>query len=339
MTNLEFEDIKNVAELPYRWDNLNNKTILISGGTGFIGSFLINIFKYRNEYYNSNIRVISLSRNGGDSDSTVQNLKCDITEKINYEKNVDYVIHLASNTHPKQYDMYPVETITTNVIGCNNLLQFSLLHGVKRFLLASSVEIYGQGNDVSMDEKYCGYLDCNNARNGYNEAKRTCEALCQSYIKQYGLDCIIARLARVYGADKKNDSKALSQFMKSALGNENIILKSNGKQQFSYCYISDAGSALIKLLLDGINGEAYNVAADYDGNTLGDYAVYIAALANRKVKYEIEDNDSVSKASYAVLDTQKIKELGWKPKKSVLEGIKNTYYIYKSREKQRKTYK
>lgn len=328
MTDLEFEDIKTVAELPYAWDKLNNKIILISGGTGFIGSFLINIFRYRNEHYNSNIRVISLSRNGGDSDSTVRNLKCDINKTINYEKNVDYVIHLASNTHPKQYDMDPVGTITTNVIGCNNLLQFSLTHGVKRFLLASSVEIYGEGNGVPMDERYCGYLECNNARNGYNEAKRTCEALCQSYIKQYGLDCVIARLARVYGADRKKDSKALSQFMQKALANEDILLKSNGKQRFSYCYIADVGSALIKLLLDGISGEAYNVAADDDGQTLGDYAAYIAALANKKVKYEIEENDSVSKASYAVLDTKKIGELGWKPIVTVLRGIKHTYDIY-----------
>ena len=139
----------------------------------------------------------------------------------------------------------------------------------------------------------------------------------------------VARFARVFGADKKHDTKAMSQFMDKAVLGEDIILKSKGQQRYSYCYIADAVSGLLKLLLDGQDGEAYNISNDDDGLTLGEYAEYIASLANLKVRYEIENNESVSKATFALLDTHKIKNIGWKPQYSVKDGLKRTYMIKK----------
>ena len=178
-----------------------------------------------------------------------------------------------------------------------------------------------------MDEHYFGYLDCNIARNGYNEAKRTCETLCQSYKKQYGIEVKIARLARVFGADKKNDTKAMSQFIEKAVAGEDIILKSKGNQRFSYCYVADAASGILKVLLDGENGEAYNVSDEDDGLTLGKYAEYMACLANKKVVYQIENDEAASRASYALLDSSKLKEIGWEPLYGVKEGLERTYKI------------
>lgn len=326
MTGLEKEDIIRVANLQYDWDTFSNKTILISGGTGFIGSFIINVFKYRNEKFKSNIKVVSLSRRGGISDNNVEYLKLDINHPISYIGSVDYIFHLASNTHPKQYGEDPVGTITTNVIGCNNLLKLAV-EKKAIFILASSVEIYGQGYKEPMDEHYFGYLDCNIARNGYNEAKRTCEALCQSYKNQYGIEVKIARLARVFGADKKNDTKAMSQFMEKAVAGEDIILKSKGNQRFSYCYVADAASGILKVALNGENGEAYNVSEEDEGLTLGEYAEYMASLANKKVVYQIEDDEAASRASYALLDSAKLKSLKWKPLYNVKEGIQRTFNI------------
>lgn len=107
------------------------------------------------------------------------------------------------------------------------------------------------------------------------------------------------------------------------------ILTSGGQQRYSYCYIADAVSGLFKLLLDGQDGEAYNISDDDEGLTLGEYAEYIASLANLKVRYEIENNESVSKATYALLDTRKIKNIGWEPQYSVKDGLKRTYTIKK----------
>lgn len=330
MKQLEKEDIAIVAEQNYNWNALDGKTIMISGGTGFIGSFICAVFRYRNEKYRQNIKVVTLSRNGGDSDDTVEALAHDITNPICYNKRVDYILHLASNTHPSQYAADPVGTILTNVLGCNNLLNFAKENHVNRFILASSVEIYGEGAEEAMDESYCGYLDCNNARNGYNEAKRTCEALCQSYMKQYNVDIVIGRLARVFGADSKKDSKAMAQFIRNAVNNEDIVLKSKGLQRYSYCYVADAVSGIIHLMLNGIPGEAYNISDEDEHLTLGNYAEYIAKFSDRKVVYNVENNDSVSKAMYALLDISKIKTTGWKPLFNVSNALFRTYSIYKN---------
>ncbi len=326
--NLEGKDIRRIAELPYKWDELNEKTIMISGGTGFIGSFISDVIRYRNKKYNTKIKIVSLSRRGGESDQTVEYLKADITKPIIYEGKVDYILHLASNTHPKQYGEDPVGTITTNVIGCDNLLKIAVEKGAK-FLLASSVEIYGQGTEIPMKENYCGYINCNTARAGYNEAKRTCEALSQSYKKQYGIETVIVRLARVVGADRKIDTKAMSQFMDKAIAGEDIVLKSKGNQKFSYCYVADAASGIFKVLFDGVNGEVYNISDEDEGITLGGYADFMAKLAGKKVVYQIEDDAAASRASYALLDITKLKDLGWKPLYTVSEALRLTYQIKK----------
>lgn len=331
MIELENQDIKIVAEQPYNWDRLTNKTILISGGTGFIGTFIIEVLRYRNVFYHQGIKVISLSRRGRVSDDMVKYLSADITQKIDLDEDVNFILHLASNTHPRQYAEDPIGTITTNVFGCNNLLQLAVQNNIERFLLASSVEIYGQGAKIPMLESYVGYIDCNNARSGYNEAKRTCEALCQSYRTQYGVDSVVVRLARVFGADSKKDSKAMSQFMAKAVSGEDIILKSKGLQRYSYCYVADAASAIFNVLMNGKDGEVYNVADEDENMTLGEYAEYIAGLANRKVIMQIEDDNSVSKATYALLDTSKIKGLGWKPIYSIKDALNRTFLIYKER--------
>ena len=328
MINLKEEEIKSIAGLSYNWEKIKDRTILVSGGTGFIGTSFIELIKYRNQKYGENTKVVSLSRRGGTSSEYLECIRADVKQPVQYDGKIDYIIHLASNTHPKQYAEDPIGTIMTNICGCDNLLKLAVEKRA-RFILASSVEIYGQGTTIPMDEKYCGYIDCNLTRSGYNEAKRTCEALTQSYRSAFGVDAVIARFARVFGADKKHDTKAMSQFMDKAVHGENIILKSKGQQRYSYCYSADAVSGLVKLLLDGQDGEAYNISDDDEGLTLGEYAEYIASLANLKVRYEIENNESVSKATFALLDTKKIKGIGWKPQYSVKDGLKRTYIIKK----------
>lgn len=325
-TENEMRDISRVAELPYAWEKLRNKTVLVSGGTGFIGSHLIAVLEERNKRYGDNIQIISLSRHKQKDRGNVRYVACDICEPIDIGEKIHFIIHLASNTHPVQYAADPIGTITTNVIGCNNLLRVAAQNKVERFLLSSSVEIYGNGTAEPIGEDYCGHIDCNTARAGYNEAKRVSESLCQSYRQQYGVDCVIARLARVFGADKKDDSKAMAQFLKKAQSGEDIVLKSPGKQRFSYCYVIDAVSGILKILLDGRSGEAYNIAADDEGATLGDYAKLIAELAGKRVIFDLsKQQQGASVAQYALLNCDKIKKLGWTPMFSVADGLRLTY--------------
>lgn len=328
MNMVEFEDIKLIAESSLQWRKLKNKTLLISGGTGFLGQFLINVIKYRNSYYADGIKVISFSRHPKANEDHVIYLEQDVTKEIKYDLKADFVLHLASNTHPEQYSTDPIGTITTNVLGCINLLNIAQKTAA-RFLLASSVEVYGEGNGLPISEDYCGCLNCNTVRAGYNESKRLSESLCQSYRAQYGLECVIARLARCFGADKKQDSKAIAQFMRRAIAGEDIILKSKGQQRFSYCYVADAVSGIIKVLTDGKDGEAYNISEDDEGKTLLDYANEIAALANKEVIIEESGQMGASKANYAILNGSKIKALNWLPIFSISQGLERTYRILK----------
>lgn len=330
MTSLEKEDIQKVSEMPYDWNKLTNKTILISGGTGFIGSFLCNVIRRRNECYHQNIRIISISFNQPEDDETVTYIKRDICKPVNLKCKVDYIIHLASNTHPEQYKTDPVGTITSNVFGAYNLLTLARKKHSKRFLLASSCEIYGDGKEEPMDEHYCGYIDSNTARAGYNESKRVSESLCQSFSQQYGIESCVFRLARVFGADKtKKDTKAFAQFIRNSVEGNDIVLRSDGKQRYSYIYIADAVSGILKVLLDGVSGEAYNISADYDGLTLGQYAEYLSFLGGVKVIYDIENNPNASQAKNALLDNSKLKNLGFKLMFSVKEGLTRTFSILK----------
>ena len=335
------EDVKCVASLDLPWERLRDKTILITGGTGLIGSFLIDVLAAAN--LGCTVLLFGRSEEKAKArfseywdDSWIRFVKWDAASTtlpmVNGE--VDYVLHLASNTHPVAYATDPIGTIATNVIALNNLLGLAAEKKVSRFLFASSNEIYGEnrGDTELFDEKYCGYIDCNTLRAGYPESKRCGEALCQAYVKQKGLDCVIARLTRTYGPTiLPTDTKAISQFFKNALKGEDIVLKSEGKQYYSYQYVADSVSGLLCVLLKGETGEAYNVADESSDIMLRDLAKLIAEQAGRKVVFNVPnavEAAGFSKVTKARLSGCKIaKSLNWRPFYDVEGAIKRDYKI------------
>lgn len=340
------DDVKRVADSTLPWEKLENNSILISGATGLIGSFLIDVIMEKNAAQQLNCTVYALARNKEkakkrfsyyfDNDS-FKFILYDINEPLieNDIKKVGYVLHLASNTHPMAYSMDPIGTITTNIIGVKNMLDFSVEHNAERFAFASSNEIYGEnrGDAEKFDEKYCGYIDCNTMRAGYPESKRCGEALCQAYIKQKNLDVVIPRLTRSYGPTLlKSDTKALSQFLYKAIAGEDIVLKSAGTQYYSYTYVADAVSGLLTVLLCGETGEAYNIADEASDITLKDLAAIIAGTCGKNVVLEIPDAIEAagySKATKARLESAKLQKLGWKAQYDIKTGIEKTIDILK----------
>jgi UDP-glucuronate decarboxylase len=338
------EDVKYVGDLKLPWEKLQGNSILISGGTGLIGSFLIDTIMYRNNEYSMACQIYALGRNEEKArerftycwnNDLFQFIVHDINYPIKSDKlrKIGYVLHLASNTHPLAYSTDPIGTITTNIIGVKNMLDFSVTYDADRFAFASSNEIYGEnrGDVEKFDEHYCGYIDCNTMRAGYPESKRCGEALCQAYFKQKNLNIVIPRLTRSYGPTLLNsDTKALSQFIHKAIHGENIVLKSAGTQYYSYTYVADAVSGLLTILLSGQTGEAYNIADEASDITLKDLAAIIAESCGRKVVFELPDEVEAagySKATKARLDSTKLQHLGWKAKYTIQNGIERTIRI------------
>lgn len=345
---LYMQEISRTANVSLDWEKLSGKSLAISGGTGMIGSFLIDVIMYRNENHCQKTNVYVLGRNEHKASTRFSRYKDsryfhfieqDINEQITGIcegkgiEHIDYVIHAASNTHPLAYSSDPIGTISANVIGTNNMLEWAsgLLCG--RFVFLSSVEIYGEnrGDTDKFSEEYLGYIDCNTMRAGYPESKRTGEALCQAYIRQKGIDVVIPRLSRVYGPTMlMSDTKALSQFILKCVNCEDIVLKSRGTQEFSYSYVADAVSAILKIMFDGECGTAYNVASDNSDIMLKDLAKILADYSGRNVVFELPDEaeaSGYSKATKATLDITKLKKLGWTSMYDMEAGLHNTVDI------------
>ncbi len=338
------EEIERYAQYDIDWTFLSNKKILISGATGMIGKCLIDILMYKNLNENLNCNIIALGRNREKAlnrlgmyfnNDNFHFIECDINRHIEINDAVDYIIHAASSTHPLQYSNYPIETITANVMGTYNLLKLATDKKSKRFLFTSSVEVYGENrNDVDkFDEKYLGYIDCNTLRAGYPESKRTGEALCQAFIKQYDIDAIITRLSRVFGPTMlMSDSKASSQFIKNSVNSEDIVLKSRGLQKYSYSYAFDAVIGMLICLFKGKCGEAYNVCDEKFDITLKDFAETCAHVSNKEVVYDLPsetERAGYSTVTKALLDSSKINELGYKPSEGFDDKITKTIHILK----------
>ena len=203
-------------------------------------------------------------------------------------------------------------------------------HGAQQFCFVSSVEVYGEnrGDVEKFDESYLGYLDCNTLRAGYPESKRLGETLCNAYHQTYGLEFTIPRLSRVYGPTVlATDTKAISQFIKKAAAGEDIVLKSEGNQKYSYTFVTDAAAGILYTMLLGTPGEAYNVADEKSDITLKELAGHLADIAGTKVVFELPDEKEkkgYSTATKAMLDASKLEALGWHAGVHMEEGLRCT---------------
>ena len=338
------EDIRYAAELPLPWEKLEGTAVLISGASGLIGSCLVDVLVRKNEKDSLNCRIYAVGRNAEKAKERFSYcwnkkyfrfIRHDIRESLDMQDAVGYAVHLASNTHPIAYSTDPIGTIMTNITGTQNMLNVALNNHADRFVFASSNEIYGEnrGDTELFDEKYCGYIDSNTLRAGYPESKRCGEALCQAYLQQYGMDVVIPRFTRSYGPSMlSSDSKAISQFMKRAAAGEDIVLKSEGNQYYSYTYMMDAVTGLLTVMLKGETGEAYNISDQRSDIKLKDLAALIAGFAGKQVVFNMPgetEKAGYSKATKARLSPEKIQELGWRARYTIEEGTRRTLAMLK----------
>ncbi len=340
MTQIVKNEISRIINTPLSWEKLRDKTVLITGATGFIGSFLIHVLMKKSERDSLNIKVLALVRNEqrgkaafseyyekGMLDFMVQ----DVCQTITSDKKADYIIHCASNAAPKEYSMYPVETMKTNFYGTLNLLDYAKSVNAEGFLYVSTIEVYGttHGLDKITENDY-GEIDAMKVRSCYPLSKKGCETLTISYADEYGLPVKIGRLSYIFGPGmKQGDSKIVAVFPKCIADGENIVMKSKGEQLRSYTYVSDAITALITILLDGKTGEAYNIASTKCITTIAGIAQTLVDSYPEKGLKVIFDLPSEQEAKgfslieNAVLDSTKLESLGWESDVDLVTGLKN----------------
>ena len=315
---------------------LRSARILITGATGLVGAFLTDCLLALSDQNALDLRLYALCRNAARAKERfgerVNAIAADVSEATALPE-CDYIIHAASNAHPKAFSVDPVGTMLANILGVRNLLEHLRAQGHGRLLFVSTGEIYGDNPAIrdGFAETDFGKIDSMNPRACYPESKRAAETLCASYLSQYRVDSVVARLCYVYGPTITNEnSRADAQFLRNALSKTDIIMKSAGAQVRSYCYVADAARALITILSGGESGSAYNVANRAAVRSIREYAEALAKVAGVQVKFETpEDAEKrgYSSVSRAVQKPDRLEALGWKPLFSFEEGIEHTFRI------------
>lgn len=312
----------------------SNLSILVTGATGLIGTCIIDTLIVANKKYGKKIKIYALGRSKEKIEQKFGNNNVvpviqDIAKPLDTSNQYDYIIHGASNADPKSYAIFPVETILTNILGNKNVMDYCLKYINTKVILTSTFEVYGEIEGIhSYSEDMSGVIDQTILRNGYPESKRSSELLLRSYVDEYHVNALIARLPSVYGPTMiKDDSKAHAQFIRNAVRCKDIVLKSKGLQKRSYCYVVDVVSAIFKLLKYGENGHIYNVSNENSIASIFQVAKTCADIVGTKVVYDLPDateQKGFSKSQDCILDNHKLRSLGWKGNFSLKEGIMET---------------
>lgn len=299
---------------------LAGRRVLVAGGAGMLGSCLVDLLRE-----DGRCRVIAVGRDAaaarerfGPEDGSYSFYRHDVSEPLtNLSEHIDYIIHAASNADPLRMAKDPVGTLMANVEGTRNLLEYGMAHGMRRFLFVSSGEIYGQPDGDSFREEYCGPLDLFSPRTCYPEGKRAAEILCRSYMDQYGADAVIVRPCHLFGPTMRpNDSRAASQFLRSAAEGKDVVLKSEGLLVRSHCYAADAARGILLALLSGERGAAYNIADRRYQMRIRDFAERAAQAGGSRVIFDTPgelEQKGYSRAERMVLDPGRLEALGWRP--------------------------
>lgn len=241
------QDIFKIFEQDLPWEKLSGTNILVTGATGLIGGCLVEtlMMNPHHDYHvyasGRNEERAKLRFRDFVDDQSFHFIKYDVLKPLESDIKFDYIIHAASNASPNFFVQKPVEVIQSNVFGVSNLMDYGLVHDMKRMLFVSTGEIYGEGDGRVFTEDYSGYVDCVKPRSCYPSSKRTAETLCVSYAAEYGADVVIARPCHVYGPHfAEQDNRVYAQFIRNILCGEDIVMKSTGEQFRSWCYVVDA---------------------------------------------------------------------------------------------------
>jgi nucleoside-diphosphate-sugar epimerase len=328
------------ASLPF--DAFDGATVLVTGANGFLPAYMVEALLLRNETSRGRkTTVVGLVRNAkkacerfsrylGHPDLRL--LVQDVSQPIQVDGPLDYIVHAASQASPKYYGVDPAGTLLANSLGTHNILELARAKNARGVLYFSSAEVYGNlpAAESPIPESAVGKLDPLAPRSCYAEGKRFGESLCAAWHRQYGVRVKIVRPFHTYGPGMAaDDGRVFSDFVADVVAGRDIMMKSDGRAVRAYCYLADATLGFFTALLLGADGEAYNVgnlSAEASVLELADMLVGLNPRAGlRVIRSEVPNaNYSPSQIERCAPNTSKLEALGWRATTSLADGFRRT---------------
>jgi nucleoside-diphosphate-sugar epimerase len=336
---------------------LSGKKLLITGGAGFLGYYLVQSVLHWNTkvdedrcirvaVYDNYMRGVPEWLTKLQRDKNLTLVKHDITNPLPADTDdFQYIIHAASIASPTYYRKYPIETMDANVNGLRYLLEYCQEQKekgrpVEGFLFFSTSEIYGDPTpeNIPTPETYRGNVSCTGPRACYDESKRYGETLCVNFAQVYDLPIKVARPFNNYGPGLKiSDKRVIPDFARDILTGRDVVLLSDGSPTRTFCYVADAIVGYYKILVKGRPGEAYNIGAESPEISMAKLAERMAELSRYIFNYQGQVVFEVSPDQDYLVDNPNRRcpvidkartELGYNPEITLEEGLMRSLVWY-----------
>ncbi|MEM2942551.1 MAG: UDP-glucuronic acid decarboxylase family protein [Candidatus Bathyarchaeia archaeon] len=310
---------------------LSGEKILITGGAGFLGSWLSDAL------IELGVSLVCVDNLSSGSINNISHLKrskrfrfiqADVEEleKAVHEDGFKCILHLASRASPEDYQAYPVETLTANSLGTLRALEVARRHS-STFLFASTSEVYGDAELIPTPEDYWGKVNPIGPRSPYDESKRFSEALCKAYERKHGLDVRILRIFNSFGPRLRPEGlygRAVSRFIMQAVEGAPITVYGDGSQTRSFCYVTDTVKGILQALTrDSARGEVFNIGNPEETSIL-ELATRIKTLtcSNSTITFHPLPEDDPRRRCPDISKAKRM--LDWQPEIRLEEGLRRT---------------
>jgi UDP-glucuronate decarboxylase len=305
-----------------------SKRILITGGAGFLGSWMCEILIKEGsdvtclDNFSTGLKINISHLIGEDSFHLIEGG----IEDFNYSEKFDYVLHFASRPSPEEYQKNPIETLKVNSLDTIRLLEYAKEHH-SVFMFSSSSEIYGDAEIVPTSESSWGRVNPVGIRSSYQESKRFAETACVAYNRFYNVDVRIPRIFNTYGERLRPDGlygRVLPRFIMQALTDSDITVHGKGNQTRSFCYVSDTCDALIRILKNNeTSGKVINIGNPLELTILEAAKIVLDITDSKsKIVFTERGEDDPERRCPSIELARKL--LDWHPKTQLIEGLRRT---------------